>query len=106
MTDALRAGVIAIAREAAAKILQVYARDFDVEHKADESPLTEADLASHRCIVAGLRALTPDIPVLSEESAHAIPAVERLATMQRCDARSASVSGLSSALCSTSKSRA
>jgi 3'(2'), 5'-bisphosphate nucleotidase len=37
-------------------------------HKADRTPLTEADLASHRIIVDGLNALTPDIPVLSEES--------------------------------------
>ena len=65
----LRDGVIAIAREAAAAILAVYDSDFAVEHKDDRSPLTAADLAAHRCIVAGLARLTPDIPVLSEESA-------------------------------------
>ena len=68
MTHALREAVIAIAREAAADILAVYQGAFDVEHKDDRSPLTAADLASHRRIVAGLQALTPDIPVLSEES--------------------------------------
>ena len=68
MTHTLRDAVIAIAREAAADILAVYQGAFDVEHKDDRSPLTAADLASHRCIVAGLQALTPDIPVLSEES--------------------------------------
>ena len=62
---ALREGVIAIAEAAAADILSVYARDFDVERKDDASPLTEADLASHRRIVQGLAMLTPDIPVLS-----------------------------------------
>ncbi len=61
--------VIEIAVGAGAKILDVYNSDFDVEHKADESPLTAADLAAHKFIVAGLEALTPDIPVLSEESA-------------------------------------
>ncbi len=66
--DALRAGVIALARRAAAEILAVYEGEFAVREKQDHSPLTAADLASHRCIVAGLRALTPDIPVLSEES--------------------------------------
>jgi 3'(2'), 5'-bisphosphate nucleotidase len=65
----VREGAIAIAREAAARILQVYDREFDVEHKPDDSPLTAADLAAHRCIVEGLRALSPHIPVLSEESA-------------------------------------
>ncbi|GAB3731242.1 3'(2'),5'-bisphosphate nucleotidase CysQ [Luteimonas pelagia] len=64
----LREGAIAIAADAAARILAVYDREFDVEHKDDASPLTEADLASHRCIVEGLHALSPDIPVLSEES--------------------------------------
>lgn len=64
----LREAVIAIARDAAADILAVYESAFDVEHKDDRSPLTAADLASHRRIVAGLQVLTPDIPVLSEES--------------------------------------
>jgi len=39
-----------------------------VEYKDDDSPLTLADKASHRVIVDALRELTPDIPVLSEES--------------------------------------
>jgi len=60
---------VEIAREAGSKILQVYNTDFDIEHKDDESPLTQADMASHHAIVEALSALTPDIPVLSEESA-------------------------------------
>lgn len=69
--DALRDGVIAVAEAAAVDILDVYARDFEIECKQDATPLTEADLAAHRRIVAGLAALTPEIPVLSEESAQA-----------------------------------
>jgi 3'(2'), 5'-bisphosphate nucleotidase len=69
VADALRDEVIAVAREAAAAILQVYDTGFDVELKADASPLTAADLAAHRCIVDRLERITPDIPVLSEESA-------------------------------------
>ncbi|MEO5963059.1 MAG: 3'(2'),5'-bisphosphate nucleotidase CysQ [Thermomonas sp.] len=68
ITTELRDGVIAIAREAATDILAVYEGAFAVEHKDDHSPLTAADLAAHRRIVAGLQALTPEIPVLSEES--------------------------------------
>ena len=73
MDDALRDGVIDIARRAAAAILAVYdsasfEKDAAVRHKDDHSPLTAADLAAHRCIVEGLRDLTPGIPVLSEES--------------------------------------
>jgi 3'(2'), 5'-bisphosphate nucleotidase len=41
---------------------------FQVTHKEDKSPLTAADLASHHTIAAGLAKLTPEWPVLSEES--------------------------------------
>ena len=58
-----------IAEAAASAILRVYQTDFDVERKDDRSPLTEADLAAHHIIVDGLRALTPNVPILSEESA-------------------------------------
>ncbi|MEJ8567054.1 3'(2'),5'-bisphosphate nucleotidase CysQ [Elongatibacter sediminis] len=61
--------IAAIAQRAGAAILEVYHRDFEVTHKEDTSPLTEADLASHRLIRDELAALTPDIPLLSEESA-------------------------------------
>ena len=58
-----------LAKQAGEKILEVYGTEFSVEDKDDKSPLTAADLASHNAIVAGLNALTPDIPVLSEEDA-------------------------------------
>lgn len=54
------------AHEAGNAILEIYARDFEVEFKADDSPLTEADRAAHEIIVSRL-ASTP-YPVLSEES--------------------------------------
>jgi 3'(2'), 5'-bisphosphate nucleotidase len=66
---AWREPLVALARDAGAAIMRVYAQDFAVETKDDDSPLTAADLAAHRIIVAGLAALTPDIPVLSEEAA-------------------------------------
>jgi 3'(2'), 5'-bisphosphate nucleotidase len=65
LLDATRA----IAVEAGRRILDVYERDFAVTQKDDRSPLTEADGAANEIIVARLMALTPDIPVLSEESA-------------------------------------
>ena len=61
--------VITIAKAAGEAILQVYSTDFNVVKKEDQSPLTLADLAAHNVIVEGLKALTPDIPILSEESA-------------------------------------
>ena len=63
--DQLVEPITELAIEAGNAILTVYATDFDVESKSDESPLTQADLASHNCIVAGLKALTPDIPPCS-----------------------------------------
>ncbi|NKI35676.1 3'(2'),5'-bisphosphate nucleotidase CysQ [Wenzhouxiangella sp. XN79A] len=63
-------GVLAACRTASTAILEIYENDdFSVEMKADDSPLTRADLASHRILVEALERLTPDIPVLSEESA-------------------------------------
>jgi len=62
--------VIALADAAGAAILEVYRRaDLGASHKEDASPLTEADLAAHRILVEGLQRLTPELPVLSEESA-------------------------------------
>lgn len=69
MHEALLEPCIALALRAGAAILQVYADPFEVERKADASPLTAADLAAHRILVSGLRALCPELPVLSEESA-------------------------------------
>jgi 3'(2'), 5'-bisphosphate nucleotidase len=74
--EALRGEIAAIARGAGREIMAIYASDFAVSRKADDTVLTDADLAAHRHILAALRALTPDLPVLSEESAH-IPWSER-----------------------------
>lgn len=57
-----------IAREAGKIIMQIYARDFEVMMKVDKSPVTEADLAANDYIEHALKKLTPDIPILSEES--------------------------------------
>ena len=65
-----------IAQTAGRKILEIYGTDFSVQQKSDRSPLTAADMAAHTIIVNGLKRLTPDLPVLSEESS-AIPFAER-----------------------------
>ncbi len=54
------------ALRAGGAILEIYKRDFEVEFKADESPLTEADKAAHHIIVDALE--DTGIPILSEES--------------------------------------
>ncbi len=65
MTD-----VEALAEEAAQVAMNVYEENFDVEYKKDdrESPLTEADKQANRIITAGLKELTPEIPIISEEN--------------------------------------
>lgn len=62
--------VLKLSRDAGQRIMAVYdADESDAQCKVDGSPLTEADLASHDTIVAGLEQLTPGLPILSEESA-------------------------------------
>jgi 3'(2'), 5'-bisphosphate nucleotidase len=67
-----------LARRAGEAILAIYheAADYEVTDKADNSPLTVADVRAHRVIDDGLRELRPDIPILSEESS-AVPYSER-----------------------------
>ncbi|WP_303292786.1 3'(2'),5'-bisphosphate nucleotidase CysQ [Marinobacter sp. ST-43] len=61
--------VIKIADEASEKVLHIYQSDFKVNYKEDRSPITAADIASHDIIVKGLRQISRDIPILSEEGA-------------------------------------
>jgi len=58
-----------IARSAGEQIMRIYATEFTVDMKEDQSPVTEADLAAHRVINMDLERITPGMPVLSEESA-------------------------------------
>jgi len=62
--------ISAIAARAGEAIMAIYADAdaWDVQKKSDASPLTAADMAAHHLILAALTALTPDIPVISEES--------------------------------------
>lgn len=65
--------VTAAAQAAGRAILEIYATDFAVAFKEDASPVTLADEDADRIIAEALRALTPEIPVISEESAsHAV----------------------------------
>ena len=68
--------VIKLARLAGEVILPYWRANVTVTSKADDSPVTAADLAAHHLLVEGLQALAPDIHVLSEEDAD-IPLSER-----------------------------
>ncbi len=67
---ALQKAIIQIAADTRTGVLEIYNdKDrWDAESKSDDSPITAADKYVHECLMAGLTELTPDIPVLSEES--------------------------------------
>ena len=69
--------LIPLVRQAGEVIMEVYATDFAVRGKDDASPVTEADERAEAVILAGLAALTPDIPVIAEEAVAAgrVPAI-------------------------------
>jgi 3'(2'), 5'-bisphosphate nucleotidase len=75
--EALLEVAIAAADAAGKAILAVYADEFDVRHKTDKTPVTEADLAAERVILAILREAFPDIAVIAEElcEAEGVPAL-------------------------------
>jgi len=58
-----------ISKLAGAKILEIYGEeDFEVDHKKDASPLTQADTLANDIICAGLEEIDKDIPIISEEN--------------------------------------
>jgi 3'(2'), 5'-bisphosphate nucleotidase len=58
-----------IAVEAGAVILDFFEEgDFEQFDKSDQSPVTSADYAANDVVLAALKKLTPDIPIISEES--------------------------------------
>ena len=56
-----------ISVEAGRIILDFYNKNLNITFKADESPLTQADLASHKLITDSIKKITPNTPILSEE---------------------------------------
>ena len=79
--DALVLGVFErLALEAGREVMRVFHAGGEVSRKADDSPVTEADRAAERIILAGLREAFPDIPCVAEEEASAgilPPALDR-----------------------------
>ncbi|WP_341912541.1 3'(2'),5'-bisphosphate nucleotidase CysQ [Ferrovibrio terrae] len=65
----LAMALLPLAREAGAAIMAIYATPFVARSKEDRSPVTDADDAAEAIILAGLRKLTPAIPVVAEELA-------------------------------------
>lgn len=72
-----------IARRAGDVVSRIYAADFGVTTKADATPVTEADQEAEAVILAGLAQLSPDVPVVAEESTAAGRVPEVLADAGR-----------------------
>src|ERR687892_2734317 len=70
--------LVALAERAGRVILEHYHPGTEVRAKADASPVTAADEAAEAVILEGLGRLTPEVPVVAEESvaAGAIPELE------------------------------
>lgn len=60
--------IVFIAKEAGEAIMQIYKKDFIIEYKEDDSPLTEADTKANEIICSSLQKLYPIIPIMSEEN--------------------------------------
>ncbi len=60
--------IVAIAKEAGDAIMEIYKKDFAVEYKEDDSPLTEADTKANEIICNALEKLYPNMPIMSEEN--------------------------------------
>jgi 3'(2'), 5'-bisphosphate nucleotidase len=65
----LMTSLIALALKAGGEIMAVYGRDFSAKLKADLTPVTDADEAAERVILAGLAEIDPKTPAISEEAA-------------------------------------
>ena len=69
ITPEIIAKLRAVTLEAGEKILEIYATDFEVFEKQDESPVTVADQAAEAIITPVLQSIWPDVPVVGEEAA-------------------------------------
>jgi 3'(2'), 5'-bisphosphate nucleotidase len=66
--DELALAFAVLASEAGQVVMDVYATDFEVRRKADQSPVSEADEAAEALLVPGVQALLPGVPILAEEA--------------------------------------
>ena len=69
LIDAYLSPLLEFLKELGPTLLKIYHQNsFEIKTKSDDSPVTEADLISHKSIMEFLKKLTPDVPVISEES--------------------------------------
>lgn len=79
--------LISIAEKAGQAIMTIYNGDaskWDVDHKADDSPLTRADREANKIICDALTDWTPHIPIISEENTPASYSVRQVRACAAC----------------------
>ena len=57
-----------VSSKASNSIMEIYNSDFSYKNKDDGSPLTLADESSNNIIIEGLKRITPEIQIVSEET--------------------------------------
>ena len=62
--------LIEISITAGKAIMEIYKSDFNINLKSDKSPLTQADILSNDIIISSLNKITPNTPIISEESSN------------------------------------
>ena len=82
--DQLISQLVPIMAQASQILLEEYQSycagcEFNIQEKSDDSPVTQADLKINRFLLKHLAEITPDLPVLSEESDYSARAA-----WQRC----------------------
>lgn len=68
MPTSLLPEIIQVAQAAGAATLEFWQKNIEIDHKQDQSPVTQADLCANQIITEQLLKLTPHIPILSEEA--------------------------------------
>ena len=83
--SALLQSLIYTAQRAGGAIMAMYATDFAVRDKSDASPVTAADEAAEKIILADLAAIAPNVPVVAEEAVAAgrVPAISGSSNAER-----------------------
>lgn len=66
--DELALAMGQLCSDAAVPVMEIYASNFEVRFKGDNSPVSAADEAAEKVILEGLKSILPDVPVIAEES--------------------------------------
>lgn len=70
ITESIADDIIALTFEASALLKRYFQTTFHIQYKEDDSPVTEADTQANHLLVEGLKRITPQVPIIAEESSN------------------------------------